>query len=165
MVIFDRKSLIESQNNRFNHIYNDINFFVWLAFALTTILVIMITYFFTIVVGLWVEAIFTFCAAMYYLIMSFTKEKMALGYYQQALEISAVCTTNGVVFTETTKTQEKNDYMIAYENIYKVLEYNKYFIIMLKNEGRITLPNIKEATDLKNTLKDKLGNIYHSIDR
>ncbi len=165
MVIFDRKSLIESQNDRFNHIYNDINFFVWLAFALTTIVAVMITYFFTIAVGLWMEAIFTFCSAMYYLIMSFTKEKMALGYYQQAVEISAVCTVNGLVLTEITKSQEKIDYMIAYDNIYKVVEYNKYFIIMLKNEGRITLPNLSGAADIKNTLKDKLGNIYHIIER
>ena len=54
MVTFDRKSLIESQNNRFSHLYNDINFYVLLGFTLTTVVVIVVTYFFSILIGLWI---------------------------------------------------------------------------------------------------------------
>ena len=97
MVTFDRKSLIESQNNRFSHLYNDINFYVLLGFTLTTVVVIVVTYFFSILIGLWIEAIMVFACAMYYMLMSFTKEKMYLGYYQQATEISVAVAENGLV--------------------------------------------------------------------
>ena len=88
-----------------------------------------------------------------------------LGYYQQVLELSIVCTKNGIVINELTKTQQKNDFMIAYKDIYRVLEYNKYIIIMLKNEGRVTLPNITKAQDLKTRLKSEVRDVYRVIDR
>lgn len=165
MVTFNRKSLIYSQINRFNHIYNDINFFVCVGFVLITIVAAVVMYFFSIMIGLWIVAIVSFGCALYYLILSFTKEKLMLGYYQQVLELNIVCTKNGIVINELTKTQQKNDYMIAYKDIYKVLEYNKYIIIMLKNEGRITLPNITKSQDLKTRLKSEVSDIYRVIDR
>ncbi len=165
MVTFDRKSLIESQNNRFSHLYNDINFYVLLGFTLTTVVVIVVTYFFSILIGLWIEAIMVFACAMYYMIMSFTKEKMYLGYYQQATEISVAVAENGLVIDEVTKLQEENNYLISYKNIYRVIEYNKYFIIMMKNEGRILLPNVVGTEELKECLKTKLGKDYRVVDR
>ena len=69
MVTFDRKNLIESQKNKLDRIYKDINFFVWLGWIITTIISIVVMYFFSIVAGLWFESVVVFCCAMYYMIM------------------------------------------------------------------------------------------------
>ena len=60
MVIFDRKLLIQSQNDKLERIYRDVNFFVCLGFILITIMVTVVMYFFSIVAGLWVEAVVIF---------------------------------------------------------------------------------------------------------
>ena len=36
---------------------------------------------------------------------------------------------------------------------------------MLKNEGRVTLPNITKAQDLKTRLKSEVRDVYRVIDR
>ncbi len=159
MIIFDRKLLIQSQNDKLERIYRDVNFFVCLGFILITIMVTVVMYFFSIVAGLWVEAVVIFCCSMYYMIMSFVRERMALGYYQKAKQIIVNYTKNGLVVKEVTKESEK-DYLVAYNDIHRILEYKAYFVIMMKNEGKITLPNIVEADELKEQLKTQIGNAY-----
>lgn len=159
MVIFDRKLLIQSQNDKLERIYRDVNFFVCLGFILITIMVTVVMYFFSIVAGLWVEAVVIFCCSMYYMIKSFVRERMALGYYQKAKQIIVNYTKNGLVVKEVTKESEK-DYLVAYNDIHRILEYKAYFVIMMKNEGKITLPNIVEADELKEQLKTQIGNAY-----
>ena len=93
------------------------------------------------------------------MIMSFVRERMALGYYQKAKQIIVNYTKNGLVVKEVTKESEK-DYLVAYNDIHRILEYKAYFVIMMKNEGKITLPNIVEADELKEQLKTQIGNAY-----
>lgn len=164
MVIFDRKLLIQSQNKKLERVYKDINFFVWLGFILITIIVAVIMYFFSIIAGLWVEAVISFCCSMYYMIMSFVRERMALGYYQKAKQINVNYTKDGLVIKEITKDSEK-DYLVAYKDISRIFEYKGYFVIMMKNEGKITLPNSEEAEELKEQLKTLLTNAYFVIEK
>lgn len=159
MVTFDRKNLIESQKNKLDRIYKDINFFVWLGWIITTIISIVVMYFFSIVAGLWFESVVVFCCAMYYMIMSFVKERMALGYYQKAKSITVSSIKKGLVFKQVIKDDEK-DFLIAYCDINRVFEYNTFIVIMLKSEGKITLPNVPEAEEIKQLLKDKLQSAY-----
>ncbi len=82
-----------------------------------------------------------------------------MGYYQKAKQIIVNYTKNGLVVKEVTKESEK-DYLVAYNDIHRILEYKGYFVIMMKNEGKITLPNIVEADELKEQLKTQIGNAY-----
>ncbi len=159
MVTFDRKSLIESQKNKLDRIYTDINFFVWLGWVITTIVSIVVMCFFSIVAGLWLEAVVVFCCSMYYMMMSFVKERMALGYYQKAKSITVSSIKEGLVFKQVTKDDEK-DFLIAYSDINRVFEHKTFIVIMLKSEGKITLPNLPEAEEIKQLLKDKLHSAY-----
>ncbi|MDE6968037.1 MAG: YcxB family protein [Clostridia bacterium] len=164
MITFDRQQLIKSQNDKFNRVYMDINFFVWLGWGLTTVMVAVIMYFFSINVGLWLEAFVLFGCSIYYLLMSFVKERVALGYYQKVKEIQMDITSDGIVLKEIFK-EDEIDYLISFNEIYKVVEYKNYFVIMLKNEGRIVLPNSDDITDLKTTFKNRIKSRYHVYER
>lgn len=159
MIIFDRQSLIASQNSKLNHIYKDVNFFVWLGWGLVTLVVAMAIYFFSITIGLWMEAVVVFLCAMYYMIMSFVKEKMALGYYQKTKEIRVRWTKQGIAIKEFTK-DAQIDSLVGFTQIKRVTEYNHYIEIKLKNEGVVTLPNTDDCTELKEVLQNKLKSLY-----
>lgn len=164
MVNLDRKILIKSQRYRFQHVYQDVNFGVWLAWGLVTLVAALIMYFFSINLGLWLEALTLFCCALYYLAMSFAKEKLELGYYQKILTLGVACSDSGLIMAERTK-QEENKYLVAYNQIRKAEEYNGYINIVLANEGRIVLPNTPELCDVKASLSKRLGKRYRVIDR
>ena len=84
---------------------------------------------------------------------------MALGYYQKAKSITVSSIKKGLVIKQVTKDDEK-DFLIAYCDINRVFEYNTFIVIMLKSEGKITLPNVPEAEEIKQLLKDKLQSAY-----
>lgn len=71
MITFSRKDLIKSQNSKLDRIYKDVNFFVWLGWVLTTIISVVVMYFFSIMIGVWLEALVMLACALYYLTMSF----------------------------------------------------------------------------------------------
>lgn len=159
MIKFNRKDLINSQIDKLERIYKDVNYFIWLGWVIATIFASVVMYFFSIMGGLWFEAVVVFSCAIYYLIMSFVRERLYLGYYQNAKEIQIDWLAEGIAIKELTKENEF-DYLVAYSQIYKIIEYKKYFVILLKNEGRITLPNIEQAQQLKTELKNNIGNRY-----
>lgn len=160
MVKFDRKQLINSQSSKLNKIYKDTNFFVWLGWSLITVVIIVIMYFYSINIGLWIEAVVTFGCAMYYMIMSFVKERIFLGYYLSVNEIEIFAIKDGVAIKEVTN-EQTNDFLVSYEQIAKVIEYKNYIVIKLKDEGCVTIPNTDEATEFKTALSNKIKSRYH----
>lgn len=159
MVEFKRKELMESQIENFERIYQNVNFFVWLLWGLVTIVSLVAMYFFSITLGLWFLAFATFASAIYYFILSFIKERVHIGYYQRIKKIQVLLTKDGIVAKEFFKDQEK-DYLVAYDTIYKILQYKNYAIIKLINEGSITLPYEKASEEFFATLKGKIKEKY-----
>lgn len=159
MVTFDRKNLIMSQCARLDRMYKDINFFVILLCTIVTIVSIVAMTFFSIAVGLWIEAVVIFISAMYYMIMSFIKERMMLGYYQKAKYIDVNATIEGLVLKQVMRDSEK-DYLVNYNEISRVIVNNDFFVICLKNEGKIALPNTIEAHKILNVLREQLKGMF-----
>lgn len=159
MITFSRKELIQSQNSKLDRIYKDVNYFIWLGWILITIISLVVMYFFSIMIGLWLEAVVLLSCALYYLTMSFVRERMNIGYYQSAKEVQIDIIKTGLAIKEITK-EDSFDYMLSYEQIYKVVEFKGYFSIFLTNEGRITLPNCPQADELKDVLKKEIKNRF-----
>lgn len=159
MITFSRKDLIKSQKSKLDRIYKDVNFFVWLGWVLTTIISVVVMYFFSIMIGVWLEALVMLACALYYLTMSFVRERMNIGYYQTAKEIQIDIIETGFAIKEITK-EDKFEYVLTYDQIFKVVEYKGYFSISLTNEGMITLPDCPQAEELKEELKRNVKNRY-----
>lgn len=159
MITFSRQSLIQSQQELFLKNYKNINFFIWLLGICTTIVSAVVVWFFSIALGLWLQAAVLFGSAIYYLLMSFIKERVLIGYYQRAKQLTLMLDKDGLAIHEYFLNEERI-YFALYSNIYIVREFEKFIIIKLENEHFLTLPNTKEGKEFFEGLQKLLGNKY-----
>lgn len=162
MITFFKESLINSRYENFKKNYNIANFFVWLFLVCTTIISIVMLWFFSISKGLLLQSIALLFCAIYYCTISIFKERLLNGFYQKVTKLSISADKKGLTIQEVFEKDAKS-YFVFFNEIVKIKEFSKFITIKLKDKHFLILPNTKDGKEIFNTLERTLNKNYKKL--